>query len=229
MTAYQWLLLDADNTLFDFDAAEEFALGRLFCHYGLADTPELRAGYRAINSALWAAFDRGEIDQEELVLERFRRFFAQLGITGNPQEWNQFYLNALADCPALLPGAEGLCRRLAQRYTLALVTNGVAFVQRRRLRASPLAPLFGDRVFISGEMGCRKPEPFFYEKVLSALGAGGCRERVLAVGDSLSSDIQGACNAGLDSLWLHTGAPAGAIRPTYQAQSLEQMETLLLP
>ena len=61
MTAYQWLLLDADNTLFDFDAAEEFALGRLFCHYVLADTPELRAGYRAINSALWAAFDRGEI------------------------------------------------------------------------------------------------------------------------------------------------------------------------
>ena len=35
MTAYRWLLFDADNTLFDFDAAEEFALTRTLLYYGL--------------------------------------------------------------------------------------------------------------------------------------------------------------------------------------------------
>ncbi len=228
MREYRWLLLDADNTLFDFDCAEQTALIRLLTHYGLPPTAELQDCYRSINSALWSAFDRGEITQEKLGLERFYRFFALLGITGDAQEWNQFYLNSLSDCPVLLPGAEELCRSLSGKYVLALATNGVPFVQRRRLENSPLVPFFGDRVFISGEMGCRKPEKIFYEKALSRLGASCQRDKVLAIGDSLSSDIQGAFNACLDSVWIrwsHSGS--GPAAPTYEVENLTQLAKLL--
>lgn len=228
MTQYRWLLLDADNTLFDFDAAEEFALTRtLICH-DLSPSGEIKAQYRAINSALWAACDRGELSQEALFLKRFSLFFQALGISGDPVQWNEFYLNALADCPVLLPGAETLVRRLSDRYILALATNGVPFVQRRRLNASPLVPFFKDRIFISGEMGCRKPEKQFFEKILAALGASNQKGKVLVVGDSLSSDIRGAFNARLDSVWLRwPSSKPGPIRATYEVENLAQLAQLL--
>lgn len=226
MTGYRWLLFDADNTLFDFDAAEEAALTRTLTQYGLSADEGTKGRYRAVNAALWAAFDRGEVDQETLVVERFARFLAGEGKPGDAAEWNRTYLDGLAQGNALLPGAEALCRALAGRYVLALATNGVPRVQRRRLEMSPLAPLFGERVYISGELGCRKPEWRYFEKVLAALGAE--PRETLVIGDSLSSDIQGAANAGLDSVWLNLrGKASGAVRPTYEVPGFGRLAGLL--
>ena len=230
MTRYKWLLFDADNTLFDFDAAQDFSLTRTLDHYGMEPTAERKARFKAINDALWTAFDRGEISQDALVVERFRQFLAQEGAEGDPAAWNDFCLRRLAESPTLLPGAEKLCFKLSQRYILALVTNGLAFVQRQRLKASPLARLFGDRVYISGEMGCHKPEKVFFQKVLADLGAERQAGQALVIGDSLSSDIRGAFNARLDSLWFdRSGRGEGLPRPTYRAASFADMERILIP
>ena len=229
MTRYKWLLFDADNTLFDFDAAQDFSLTRTLSYYGLEPTAERKGRFKVINGALWAAFDRGEISQEALVVERYARFLEQEGVEGDPAEWNDFGLHRLAENPVLLPGAEKLCYKLSQRYVLALVTNGVAFVQRQRLKSSPLERFFADRVYISGEMGCRKPEKIFFEKALKDLGAERQSGKVLVIGDSLSSDIRGAFNARLDSLWFdRSGKGEGHPKPTYRATSFADMEKLLL-
>lgn len=232
MTDYRWLLLDADNTLFDFDAAEEFALTRTLIRHGITPTPEVKALYRSINSALWLAYDQGKISQEALGPKRFQLLFEADGFPGepgDPAQWSEFFLSSLADCPTLMPGAEKLCYRLSDRYILALTTNGVPRVQRRRLKNSPLAPYFGDRVFVSGEMGCRKPEKAYFDAVLSALGVSGAQKsKVLVIGDSLSSDIKGAFNSRLDSVWLRNpGARAGVMKPTYEVESLSQLAQLL--
>lgn len=230
MIRYKWLLFDADNTLFDFDAAQDFSLTRTLMHYGLEPTAERKNRFKAINAALWASFDRGEISQEALVVERYARFLAQEGVEGNPAEWNDFGLHRLSESPVLLPGAEKLIYKLSDRYILCLVTNGVAFVQRRRLDNCPLGRFFGDRVYISGEMGCQKPEKRFFEKVLEDLGATKQKGKVLVIGDSLSSDIRGAFNAQLDSLWFdRTGSPPGPVKPTYRATSFSDMERILIP
>lgn len=230
MTRYQWLLFDADDTLFDFGAAEDSALTQTLLHFGLTDGLETKTLYKDINSALWRAFDRGEVAQEDLVVERFVRFLAALGKEGDPEAWNGFYFDHLSQGAILLPGALELCQALAGRYTLALITNGYPFVQRRRLSLSPLAPLFGERVYISGELGCRKPEPVYFEKVLTDLGAADRRSEVLVIGDSLSSDIRGAVSVGLDSVWYDPrGREAGPIQPTYHAANYRQLTELLLP
>lgn len=231
MTQYRWLLMDADNTLFDFDAAEEYALTRTLIHFGLSPTPTLKAKYREINSGLWSEYDKGRITQETLGPRRFQLLFETSefsGEPGDPQQWSAFFLDSLADCPALMPGAEQLCYRLSRRYILALTTNGISRVQRKRLKASPLERYFEDRVFISGEMGCRKPEKAYFDAVLSALGVGSQRSRVLVIGDGLSSDIKGAFQSRLDSVWLRRpGAKAGVPNPTYVVESLAQLEQLL--
>ena len=228
MTRYKWLLFDADNTLFDFDAAQDFSLTRTLSYYGLEPTAERKGRFKVINGALWAAFDRGEISQEALVVERYRQFLAQEGVEGDPATWNDYGLHALAENPLLIPGAERLCRNLSEKYTLALVTNGVDYVQRSRLEASPLARYFGDRVYISGEMGCHKPEKAYFDKVLETLGATKHKADVLVIGDSLTSDIRGAFNSRLDSVWLRwPTAKAGPVYPTYQVDNLAQLGELL--
>ncbi len=232
MTQYRWLLMDADNTLFDFNAAEEFALTRTLIRHQVSPTAELKARYRAINSQLWLDYDQGKITQEALGPKRFQLLFETdefSGQPGDPVEWSSFFLSSLADCSTLLPGAEKLCYRLSDKYILSLTTNGISQVQRRRLKNSPLARYFGERVFISGEMGCRKPEKAYFDAVLSALGVTGPqRSKVLVIGDSLSSDIKGAFTSRLDSVWLRNpGTPSGVMKPTYEVDSLAQLAQLL--
>ena len=229
MSSYRWLLMDADNTLFDFNAAEEYAITRTLVHYGLPTTGEVKACYKGANAAVWAAFEKGHISQEGLRVKRFELFLQAQGIQGDPQAWNRFYMEAMASCSTLIPGAEALCRNLSRRYILCLTTNGAAQSQRRRLEGSPLARFFEDRVFISEEMGCHKPERVYFDKVLAALNIKPRqRTQALVIGDSLSSDILGAFNAHLDSVWLRwPSSKPGPVKATYEVENLAQLAQLL--
>ena len=118
MTQYRWLLLDADNTLFDFNAAEEFALTRTLIRYGVSPTAEVKARYRAINSALWLDYDHGKISQDALGPKRFQLLFEMEefpGQPGDPGQWSDFFLSCLSECSTLMPGAEKLCHRLSDQ------------------------------------------------------------------------------------------------------------------
>ena len=116
------------------------------------DCPQTEARYLSINRALWNRLDRGEVRREWLVVERFAALLRALGRTGDAAALNRAYLDHLGEGSYLLPGAQALCRALAPRCTLAIVTNGVARAQRRRFEASPLNGLI-PWLFISEELG----------------------------------------------------------------------------
>ena len=228
MRRYDIVLLDADNTLFDFNAAEARALDAVLAEFGWPRDEETKQTYLEINHALWSAFDRGEAEEGFLTVERFRRLGERLGRRADPAEMNRRYLDHLGTCSLLLPGAEALCRTLrAAGCRLALATNGVARVQHARLAGSPLVPYL-ERLFISGEMGTRKPEPAFFRAALAAMGAEDM-DRCVMVGDGLGSDVKGALSVGLDVIWFAPGgadAPADR-RPTHTARSLEEIGRII--
>lgn len=228
MRRYDIVLLDADNTLFDFNAAEARALDAVLAEFGWPRDEETKQTYLEINHALWSAFDRGEAEEGFLTVERFRRLGERLGRRADPAEMNRRYLDRLGECSLLLPGAEALCRTLrAAGCRLALATNGVARVQHARLAGSPLVPYL-ERLFISGEMGTRKPEPAFFRAALAAMGAEDM-DRCVMVGDGLGSDVKGALSVGLDVIWFAPGgadAPADR-RPTHTARSLEEIGRII--
>ena len=102
-------------------------------------------------------------------------------------------------------------------------------MQYARLAGSPLKPYL-ERLFISGEMGTRKPEPAFFRAALSAMGAEDMN-RCVMVGDGLGSDVKGALSVGLDVIWFAPGggiAPA-ELKPTYTARSLEEIGSIICP
>lgn len=228
MPRYDYLLFDADHTLFDFDAAEVRALRATLQAYGYPVNPDTEELYRTINRLLWHRCDLGEIRREELVVVRFAAFLQVMGGDHDPAALNRFYLDRLAEGADLFPGAEALCRDLAPHCTLAIVTNGVASAQRGRFARSPLASVI-PWVFISEEVGHQKPEPEFFRHVLSAMDI---RDpaRAVVIGDNLYSDIQGGINAGLDTIWYHPqgGENPTEIHPTHTVASYEELKRYLL-
>ena len=225
---YDVVLFDADNTLFDFDAAEAQALDLTLAEYGYPVDDKSRNCYLTANRDLWARFDRGEVKREWLVVERFAALQRALGGHHDPAEMNTFYLARLAEAGCLLPGAEALCRALVPTCTLAIVTNGVASAQRGRFDRSPLKELI-PWLFISEEVGYQKPQRQFFDAVLSAMSLPPSA-RIVVVGDSLTADILGAVNAGLDSIWYNPNGLSGRpdIVPTFEARSFDQVFQLIL-
>ena len=88
---------------------------------------------------------------------------------------------------------------------------------------------FVEDVFVSEKMDSEKPNRKIFDAALRALGVEN-REHVLMVGDSLSSDVQGGVNAGLDTCWYnpnHAENP-GKVVPTYEISSLEELYPLVM-
>lgn len=228
MIRYPYVLLDADNTLYDFDAAEHKALCKVLSDRGYAPEPETLKIYLGINNALWEAFARGEVEQEFLLVERFRRFEEKMGGSHDPVQFNADYVNALGTNADLIPGALDFCAHLADMgCTLAIVTNGAAVAQRGRYARSGLQEYI-PTLFISQELGVSKPNPLFFDEVCRKLGIED-RSLAVVVGDSLSSDILGGNQAEIDTIWFNPrGIPLnGAAQPTYTVAKYAEIEMII--
>ena len=198
---YQYLLIDNDNTLMDFNAAEAKALVDVLTAHNLPTDDATVHRYHEINDALWKALERGETTQPKLKVERFRQLLAVLGREDiDPAAMGAEYAAGLGNHADLLPGAAEFMHAVHGKMKIALVSNGVSAIQRSRLAKCPLTPLF-DAIVISEEVGVAKPDPKLLHVALEMLG---CTDKSQAVmmGDSLSADIPAAVNAGVDSIFF---------------------------
>ena len=223
---YDWIVFDADDTLFDFGQAEHHAIGRLLTGIGLDDNAEHRELYSGINRHLWQEMERGAIRPEAIKLMRIRRLFDEVGVDEAAEPWAEHFLDFLAEGSTLLPGTLSTLQRLAEHASLAVLTNGLTRVQRPRLEHSGLAPLISALV-VSEDVGVGKPDPRIFEAMNLAM-ASPARERVLMVGDRYETDIQGGRNYGWDTAWLTPTVPADLEPPTRQIQHIEELANWLL-
>lgn len=227
MQQYTWLLFDADGTLFDYDKAETQALRQTFEQFGHPYQAEYLALYRPINQQLWVDLEHGAITPAALQVRRFELLLQTLGIEGDGAAFGARYLQNLAGAWALIDGAEEMIRALHPAYRLMVITNGLRDVQRPRLNASPIGKYFAD-VVISEEIGVAKPSSGFFDVAFERMGHPDKRQ-VLLIGDSLSADIRGGIDYGIDTCWFNPGhlpRPAGwDIR--YEISALSQFIILL--
>lgn len=225
MKPYRVFLFDADETLFDFKKAEAEALRNALQGCGLTYSEAIRRQYHRINDELWKQFETGSVSKDELQRARFSRLFGELGIRQDAEAFNDRYLTELGRGAYLLEGAFEICKHLHERgKRLCIVTNGVAAAQRSRIGRSELRDFF-DELFISEELGTRKPEKRFFERVLARLCDFDKRD-MLVVGDSLSSDIAGGNGAGIDTCWFNPRNAENHTKavPTYEIRRLSELE-----
>lgn len=224
---YRWLLFDADGTLYDFERAQDGALRALYSELDLPLTPQSLACYHTVNREVWAQFERGELAADVLSERRFSRLFETLGVPGDAPRASAAYLEHLGRGTHLIEGAASLVTTLRERYQLAILTNGLSAVQRPRFAASAIGHLF-DPVIISEEHGTAKPDPAIFDAALEAMGSPD-REQVLMIGDSLSSDIKGGIDYGIDTCWYNPrgkSAPQG-LAIEHEIGALDELLALL--
>ena len=229
MARYDVLLFDLDDTLLDFAVAERAALKRAFEGVGYQYDEEKHLPlYQHHNRANWAAFEAGEIDLDTLKTQRFKDFCGAISPIFDPDLFRRFFVMYLGESAHSIAGAPRVVQALSKQYRLALITNGLKDVQRARLKRWELAVHF-PVVVISDEIGAKKPDPEFFEHTLHSLGNPD-RERCLIIGDSLTSDIQGGVNSGIETCWFNPrGKTAeGGAKPTYQVKELRELLDLLL-
>ena len=157
---------------------------------------------------LWAGFDGDEAN-----LKALRKFAPVYRI----QSW----VDALAEfdivdlsLAAQLADAFGIERRKRHivfddvpgvldklgKYRLAIISNGAPGLQREKLAGSGLGAYF-ETVVISGEQGVGKPDPKLFEIAVELVGVKA--DEAIVVGNSRNTDILGAQNANIKSVWLN--------------------------
>lgn len=228
---YGWVLFDLDGTLLDYAAAEAAALEATLVAAGLEPSPAVAADYRRINARHWAALERGETTPELLRLARWQELLAEHDLLDtDPAEIADTYIRNLAAGSQLLEDADEVMADLGRDHQLALITNGLADVQRPRVETSGLTA-HASVLVISDEVGAAKPDAAIFDVAFEAMGAPRPGE-VLMVGDSLTSDIAGGHAYGLDTVWFNPEGDRGArpedvlppsVRPTWEIARLTEL------
>ena len=221
---YKFLLFDLDHTLLDFDAAEDVALTQLLKEEGVEDIQAYKDYYVPMNKLLWKDLELKKITKKELVNTRFAKLFAYFGIEKDGLYLAERYQFYLAQQGQVFFGAMELLDSLIDRgYELYAATNGITTIQTGRMAQSGLAPYF-NQVFISEQLQTQKPDALFYEKIGQQI-AGFSKEKTLMIGDSLTADIQGGNNAGIDTVWYNPQHLENTtqLHPTYEVHSYKDL------
>jgi 5'-nucleotidase len=223
MKNYLWVMFDADDTLFEFNAYA--GLKTLLGAYRLPFNEDDFQEYQSINRSLWHQYHQGSIDAETLKTERFRHISEKINIP--PTELNRQFLNVMVTHCNPAPGAISLLNALKQHCALGIITNGFSQLQYARLKFLGLQHVF-KLLIISEQVGVAKPHIHIFQHALEQMDQPK-PSQVLMVGDNPDTDIRGGQAAGFDTCWLnvnHKKAPP-LISPTYQVTSLTQLEAQL--
>lgn len=225
---YKFVFLDLDNTILDFDAAEAAALPAALLENGVTPSEELNARYHVINNEEWEKYERGEITRDRVLISRYERLFAEFGITADPVKTEDCYRRRLSVGHYFVPGAPELLEYLKSRkYLLYLASNGVAATQKTRLESAGIVPYFED-IFISETTGFHKPEPEYFDYCFRRI-PGFAKSCAIMIGDSLSSDIRGGINAGIDTCWFNRCGVENrsGLTPAFTIRSLGELKKIL--
>ncbi|GHU71632.1 noncanonical pyrimidine nucleotidase, YjjG family protein [Spirochaetia bacterium] len=225
MNKYDVFLFDADGTLFDYDKAEENALKIMFDYCEFNYSEDIRSKYREINSQIWESYEKGEISKIELQTLRFSRLFNDIGVYYDIKTFNEKYLNELGKGSFLINGALEICKKITScNKKIYIVTNGILATQKARIEHSQIKEYISD-FFVSEFIGFQKPHIKYFEYVFSHIPQIE-NDRFLIIGDSLSADIAGGNNAGIDSCWFNKSGDINStnIIPTYEINKLNELD-----
>jgi len=226
---YQGYFFDFDHTIFDSDASEAMAFTEAMESSGLATrgdaaaVDQLFATYALINRQLWNEVEAGQRNPNEVRELRFVRLVDELGLDVDPTAIAAAFTAGMQEYGELYPDALEVLAALRERGPVALVTNAISQIQRRRIERVGLAAHL-DAVVISSEIGVAKPAPAIFEHTFALLPQLD-PATTLMVGDSLTSDMAGGFAAGLATCWYNpAGKTDDAAAPVdHEVQRLDQL------
>lgn len=231
MNKYQHLFFDLDHTLWDFDANAKTTLTQIYGEFGLhtrvnAAFDDFYQKYLFHNQELWDRYHKGLISAEDLKWKRMWRTMLDFKIADEPlaREISGKFLEILPTQKVVFPHTfEVLDFLIAKKYELHLITNGFEKTQWTKLQHSGLDKYF-THVITSEGSNSLKPKKEIFEFAMDKAKAN-VTESIM-IGDNLDCDIQGAINAGMDSIFVNHINATTLIKPTYTITHLQQLEEI---
>jgi len=225
---YSILLLDLDNTIFDYDRGEVQAFEETMRHFNFDVTFYKR--YKVINKGYWDMLERGEITKERLRVQRFEDLLSEMApdATVTPLEIADVYVTYLSKASILFQHAETVLKALKPHYKLVALSNGIEKVQMCRLALAGIGHYF-DAIIISEKVGAHKPNPVIFNAAFEAIGAPDAYEKALMVGDNIKADIGGAMALGIDACWMNysDSKNESGIVPKYEINQIQLLLEVL--
>ncbi len=212
-------LVDADDTILDFHYSAEQAIKWAFkkCRLGWKD--DYLALYRQFNDKLWEQLENKQLSRNELMQQRFPKFLAFLGVEGDGEKLNEYYVRHLSKNPVYIKGAKKFLKTLTTLGRVYVVTNGTEVIQKERFNQARLSK-YVNKIFISQTVGYDKPDLRYTQYVIEQID-NFKKENAIWIGDSLSADVKGANSAEIDSIWYnpHQKKLTNGGKPSYIAEN----------
>ncbi len=205
----KYLLFDLDHTLWDTEKNSVVALRELYLRFSLSkyfsSFDVFNETYQRENDELWARLTIDNLTVPEIWVGRFRNTLATVGVVDEAftKELSHEYMLLMTSSKELMPNAKETLEALKDKYVLCVATNGLPIGQRSKIKSSGLDVYFAqERIFVSEELDAAKPEREYFDKIMDALGSQ-ARECVM-IGDNPNTDILGAKNYGIATIWYNS-------------------------
>ena len=222
------ILLDLDDTILDFHKAEHLALSKSLAEMGIEPVPSMLDRYSEINLWHWKQLELGKLSRNEVLTGRYRMLFEEFEIDASAEDAQALYERNLSIGHYFMPGAEALLDELKDNYRLFLASNGTATVQHSRIKSANIAGYFNN-MFISQEIGAEKPSGEFFKRSFSLVPDMKKSDTVI-IGDSLTSDMRGGENFGIETIWFnpkhkenYTLATESPVHPGHEVDALNKI------
>ena len=221
------LLFDVDDTLLDFAKSERRAITRTLSAFGITPTEELIGAYSEINLACWKLIEDNKITRKQLDRMRFDILNERFAIEGRDSAaMGACYRKELSQASYVIRGCRAMLTELSRTDRLFIVTNGAEPTQLKRLKKAGIDGLFED-IFYSESIGFSKPYREFFDYVAAHI-AGWDSTRAVLIGDSQTSDIAGANNAGITSVWFNRrNEKIGGVKPDFTVKNYGGLKAVL--
>ena len=229
MKKYEILLFDLDGTLIDFSVDQKFAFKEALEKIGYEYTDDILEQYKEINRIVWNKLEKGEIKTvADLFEERCKMFFEIYNINESTCKFNNLLDEGMQKSGTTFKETKEILEKLSKMYKLAIITNGPKSQQYSRLENAKISEYFS-YVFVSEEIGYNKPNIKFFEYMFEKIEEKD-KTKMLVIGDSLTSDIQGGINAGIDTCWCNWKKKENktTIKPNYEINKLEELLSMLV-
>ncbi len=221
------VLLDLDNTLIDFNECARHSIMNIFDESGFEYSEKVFETFICENVKIWKRLEKGEITKADLRANRWNIILGKLGIDYDGTIIEEKFENGVAKGAYAVEGAYELLDYLYPKYELYIVSNGFRFVQESRLKIGDFRKYFKD-IFLSEDIGIQKPAKEFFDYCFEKLEKPD-KEDVILIGDSLSADIIGGLNYGIDCIWFNKNGDElpEKIKPTHIVNTLKEIEKIL--
>ena len=228
---YKAIFVDIDDTLLDYipccRQSFDEALQLIQMDH-VEDKDRLFDLFMEISNRLFSEAKRGIYTVAQVMDLYPAEFIERAGWSQHLLEpFTQGFRQGWGNSHALVEGAFETLQTLHQRgYKLYAASNSFGHLQRKRLTLAGVMPFF-EGTYISMDIGYDKPDRRFYDFALN--DAQLSADEVLMVGDSMTTDIIGAQQVGIDTCWFNpTHRPIEDTQPTYEIQSLSQLLSILV-